>query len=148
MTNRSDPPKISLALNAFGGASILSSILFLGGSFYTTNDIAKAFCLGAFFSGLLGSILLFGFAKVIDLLDTIRQQGENGDAKASLTDVSSLLAAAGSGAGSAQSSPTAESQGPDAPASAASESAAQPTVSNVSGENAERSPEAVGQRPG
>ncbi len=78
------PPRISIALNAFGGAAIISSILFLGGSFYIVNEIARAFCLGAFFSGLLGSILLFGFAKVIDLLDTIREQtrigsGEDGE---------------------------------------------------------------------
>ena len=68
------PPRISIALNAFGGAAIISSILFLGGSFYIVNEIGRAFCLGAFFSGLLGSILLFGFAKVIDLLDAIREQ--------------------------------------------------------------------------
>jgi hypothetical protein len=72
-----EPPKISIALNAFGGVSIVSSILFLAGSFYIENDIGKAFCLGAFFSGLLGSILLFGFAKVIDQLDAIRAQTES-----------------------------------------------------------------------
>ena len=71
-----EPPKISIALNAFGGISIVSSILFLGGSFYIENEIGRAFCLGAFFSGLLGSILLFGFAKVIDQLDAIRAQAE------------------------------------------------------------------------
>ena len=69
-----EPPRISVALNAFGGASVVISILFLGGSFYIDNEIGKAFCLGAFFSGMLGSILLFGFAKVIDLLDAIRIQ--------------------------------------------------------------------------
>ncbi len=71
---RREAPRISIALNAFGGASVVISILFLGGSFYITNDIGRAFCLGAFFSGMLGSILLFGFAKVIDLLDAIRMQ--------------------------------------------------------------------------
>lgn len=69
-----DPPRISIALNAFGGASVLFAVLFLGGSFYMGDDLARAFCLGAFFSGLLGAILLFGFAKVIDLLDAIRAQ--------------------------------------------------------------------------
>ena len=38
------------------------------------NEIGRAFCLGAFFSGLLGGIVLFGFAKIIDMLDAIRQQ--------------------------------------------------------------------------
>ena len=71
---RREAPRISIALNAFGGASVVISILFLGGSFYIGNEIGRAFCLGAFFSGILGSILLFGFAKVIDLLDAIRMQ--------------------------------------------------------------------------
>ena len=71
---RREAPKITVALNAFAGASVVISILFLGGSFYIENDIGRAFCLGAFFSGMLGSILLFGFAKVIDLLDAIRMQ--------------------------------------------------------------------------
>ena len=66
-----DSPCISVALNAFGGASIVVSILFLGGSFYIESEIGRAFCLGGFFSGLLGSVLMFGFAKVIDLLDDI-----------------------------------------------------------------------------
>ncbi len=71
-----DPPRITIALNVFGGLSITSAILFFGGSFYVENEIGKAFCLGAFFSGLLGCILLFGFAKVIELLDAIRVQTE------------------------------------------------------------------------
>lgn len=71
---RRESPRISVALNAFGGASVVISILFLGGSFYVGNDIGRVFCLGAFFSGILGSILLFGFAKVIELLDAIRMQ--------------------------------------------------------------------------
>jgi hypothetical protein len=73
-----EPPRITVALNAFGCVSVLSAVLFLGGSFYVENDIGKAFCLGAFFSGLLGSVLLFGFAKVIDLLDTIRVENRDG----------------------------------------------------------------------
>lgn len=76
------PPKISIALNAFGGVSIVSSILFLGGSFYVENEIGRAFCFGAFFSGLLGSILLFGFSKVIDQLDVIRAETEAAGAEA------------------------------------------------------------------
>jgi len=66
------PPRITVALNVFGGIAIISSIVFLGGSFYVESEVGKAFCLGAFFSGLLGCILLFGFAKVIDLLDGSR----------------------------------------------------------------------------
>lgn len=68
------PPKVSIALSAFGGAAIISAILFLGASFYLHDEIARAFCLGAFFSGLLGSVMLFGFSKVIDVLDAIRAQ--------------------------------------------------------------------------
>ncbi len=69
-------PRVSVALNAFGGAAIIAAILFLGGSFYVESEIGRAFCLGAFFTGLLGAIALFGFAKVIDLLDAIRRQTE------------------------------------------------------------------------
>lgn len=69
------PPRISVVLSIFGGASIISSILFFGGSFYVENEIGRAFCFGAFFSGLLGAIVLFGFAKVIDMLDAIRHEG-------------------------------------------------------------------------
>lgn len=69
-----NPPRLAVVLNGFGGAAIILAILFFGGSFYVENEIGRAFCLGAFFSGLLGGIVLFGFAKVIDMLDSIRQQ--------------------------------------------------------------------------
>ena len=68
------PAQLAVVLNGFGGASVILAILFFGGSFYVENEIARAFCLGAFFSGLLGGIVLFGFAKIIDMLDAIRQQ--------------------------------------------------------------------------
>lgn len=68
------PARLAVVLNGFGGASIILAILFFGGSFYVENEIGRAFCLGAFFSGLLGGTVLFGFAKVIDMLDAIRQQ--------------------------------------------------------------------------
>lgn len=66
------PPRVSVALSAFGGAAVILSVLFLGASFYIEDEIGRAFCLGAFFSGLLGAVLLFGFSKVIDMLDAIR----------------------------------------------------------------------------
>jgi len=53
---------------------MILAILFFGGSFYVENEIGRAFSLGAFFSGLLGSIMLFGFAKIIEMLDSIHQQ--------------------------------------------------------------------------
>ena len=67
-----DPPRISLALSAFGGAAVIVAVLFLGASFYIESDLGRAFCLGGFFTGLLGAVLLFGFSKVIDMLDAIR----------------------------------------------------------------------------
>lgn len=69
-----NPVRLAIVLNGFGGAAIILAILFFGGSFYVENEIGRAFCLGAFFSGLLGGIVLFGFAKIIDMLDAIRQQ--------------------------------------------------------------------------
>ena len=68
------PARLAVVLNGFGGASLILAILFFGGSFYVENEIGRAFCLGAFFSGLLGGTVLFGFAKIIDMLDAIRQQ--------------------------------------------------------------------------
>ena len=69
-----NPVRLNVVLNGFGGAAIILAVLFFGGSFYVENDIGRAFCLGAFFSGLLGGIVLFGFAKIIEMLDAIRQQ--------------------------------------------------------------------------
>ena len=69
-----NPARLAVVLNGFGGAAIILAILFFGGSFYVENEIGRAFCLGAFFSGLLGGVVLFGFAKIIDMLDAIRQQ--------------------------------------------------------------------------
>lgn len=73
LTTRNQP-RLTVVLNGFGGAAIILAVLFFGGSFYVENEIGRAFCLGAFFSGLLGGIVLFGFAKIIDMLDSIRQQ--------------------------------------------------------------------------
>jgi len=71
---QSQTPRVSIALNASGGTAVIAAIIFLGSSFYVETDVGRAFCLGAFFTGVLGAILLFGFAKVIDLLDDIRRQ--------------------------------------------------------------------------
>ncbi len=68
------PARLAVVFNGFGGAAVILAILFFGGSFYVEDEIGRAFCLGAFFSGLLGGIVLFGFAKIIDMLDAIRQQ--------------------------------------------------------------------------
>ena len=78
------PVRLSVVLNGFGGAAIILAVLFFGGSFYVENEIGRAFCLGAFFSGLLGGIVLFGFAKIIDMLDALRRQtlAEREDASA------------------------------------------------------------------
>jgi len=72
--NGRNPARLAVVLNGFGGAAIILAVLFFGGSFYVENEIGRAFCLGAFFSGLLGGIVLFGFAKIIDMLDAMRQQ--------------------------------------------------------------------------
>jgi len=76
-----NPPRISLALSAFGGAAVIISVLFLGTSFYIESDIGRAFCLGGFFTGLLGAVLLFGFSKVIDMLDAIRIENQQTETK-------------------------------------------------------------------
>jgi hypothetical protein len=68
------PARLAVVLNGFAAAAIILAILFFGGSFYVENEIGRAFCLGAFFSGLLGGIVLFGFAKIIDMLGSIREQ--------------------------------------------------------------------------
>jgi len=97
-TQLRNPGRLTVVLNGFGGGAIILAILFFGGSFYVENEIGRAFCLGAFFSGLLGGIVLFGFAKVIDMLDAIRQQ--------------TLAAAREDGAGSAAGVPPAHGTPP------------------------------------
>lgn len=74
-----ESPRISVALSVVGGAAVIIAMLFLGAAFYVRDDLVRAFCLGAFFTGLLGAIMLFGFAKVIDALDLLRtDSGEPG----------------------------------------------------------------------
>jgi len=49
---------------------------FLMGTSVVESDIYRAFCLGAFFTSLIGIILLFGFSEIILLLGEIRDQTE------------------------------------------------------------------------
>lgn len=43
------------------------------------SDIYRAFCLGAFFTCVIGIIMLFGFSKVILLLGEIRDKAEESE---------------------------------------------------------------------
>ncbi len=61
-------------LQILGYLTMLLSAGFLAGTFLIESDIYQAFFLGAFFISLLGIILLFGFSKVIHMLDEIRDQ--------------------------------------------------------------------------
>ncbi|MCZ6525017.1 MAG: hypothetical protein O6928_00415 [Gammaproteobacteria bacterium] len=67
-------PGIVKRLQILGYLAIFLSAGFLAGTFLTESDIYQAFLLGAFFISLLGIILLFGFSKVIHMLDEIRDQ--------------------------------------------------------------------------
>lgn len=67
-------PSIVKRLQILGYITMLLSAGFLAGTFLTVSDIYQAFLLGAFFISLLGIILLFGFSKVIHMLDEIRDQ--------------------------------------------------------------------------
>ena len=57
-----------------GFLAVLLSGGFLAGTFYIESEIYRAFCLGAFFTCVIGIIMLFGFCKVIVLLGEIRDQ--------------------------------------------------------------------------
>ena len=67
-------PGIINTLQLMGGIAIAATAGCLFGTFVMESDIYRAFMLGAFFTGLLGIILLFGLAKVIELLAEIRNQ--------------------------------------------------------------------------
>lgn len=71
---RASIPAVVTVLRGLGLVAILVSAGFLGATFVLRSDIYRAFCLGAFFASLIGIVLLFGFAKIIDLLETIRVQ--------------------------------------------------------------------------
>ena len=61
-------------LQILGYLTMLLSAGFLAGTFLIESDIYQAFLLGAFFTSLLGIILLFGFSDVIHMLGEIRDQ--------------------------------------------------------------------------
>jgi hypothetical protein len=68
-------PNIVKSLQLMGLYGVLLSIGFLAGSSLIQSDIYRAFCLGAFFTSILGIIMLFGFSKIIIILGEIRDQG-------------------------------------------------------------------------
>ncbi len=67
-------PGIISTLQLLGGIAIATAAGCLFGTFVVESDIYRAFMLGAFFTSLLGIILLFGLAKIIELLAEIRDQ--------------------------------------------------------------------------
>ena len=67
-------PEIVRSLQLMGFLAVLLSGGFLAGTFYIESEIYRAFCLGAFFTCVIGIIMLFGFCKVIVLLGEIRDQ--------------------------------------------------------------------------
>ena len=73
-------PEIVKSLQLMGFMAVLLAGGFLGGTFFIESDIYRAFCLGAFFTCVIGIILLFGFSKVIVLLGEIRDQADSEDA--------------------------------------------------------------------
>ena len=69
-------PEIVKSLQLMGFLAVLLSGGFLTGTFVIESEIYRAFCLGAFFTCVIGIIMLFGFSKVIVLLGEIRDQTE------------------------------------------------------------------------
>lgn len=59
-----------------GFMAVLLSAGFLIGTSVIESDIYRAFCLGAFFTCIIGIIMLFGFSKIIVLLGEIRDKAE------------------------------------------------------------------------
>ena len=67
-------PDIVRSLQLMGFMAVLLAGGFLMGTSVAESDIYRAFCLGAFFTCVIGIIMLFGFSKVIVLLGEIRDQ--------------------------------------------------------------------------
>ena len=76
---RASVPDIVKSLQTMGFLAVALAGVFLSGTFFIQSDIYRAFCLGAFFTCVIGIILLFGFSKVIILLGEIRDNAENPD---------------------------------------------------------------------
>jgi len=70
-------PDIVKSLQLMGCLAILLAAGFLMGTSYMESDIYRAFCLGAFFTCIIGIILLFGFSRIIVLLGEIRDKTED-----------------------------------------------------------------------
>ena len=71
---RASVPDIVKSLQTLGLLAVALAGVFLSGTFFIESDIYRAFCLGAFFTCVIGIILLFGFSKVIILLGEIRDK--------------------------------------------------------------------------
>lgn len=64
-------------LQTLGFLAIIVAAGCLFGTFLIDSDIYMAFLLGAFLVSLISIILLFGFSKVIKLLEEIRDKANN-----------------------------------------------------------------------
>ena len=69
-------PDIVKSLQLMGFLAVLLAGGFLMGTSVIESDIYLAFCLGAFFTCVIGIIMLFGFSKIILLLGEIRDKTE------------------------------------------------------------------------
>ena len=72
-------PDIVNSLQTMGSLAVALAGVFLSGTFVIESDIYRAFCLGAFFTCVIGIVLLFGFSKVIILLGEIRDKAESAE---------------------------------------------------------------------
>lgn len=72
-------PDIVKSLQIMGFLAVLLACAFFSGTVLMESDLYRAFCLGAFFTCVIGIILLFGFSKVIILLGEIRDKAEEAD---------------------------------------------------------------------
>ncbi|NKB38136.1 MAG: hypothetical protein GKR93_13395 [Gammaproteobacteria bacterium] len=70
-------PEIVRSLQLMGFLAVLLAGGFLSGTFLLASEIYRAFCLGAFFTCVIGIILLFGFSKIIVLLGEIRDRADD-----------------------------------------------------------------------
>ncbi len=66
--------RVSRNLYIFATAVTVVAAVCLGVSFIIEHEIFKAFSLGAFFASVIGSVFLFGFAKITASLEDIRTQ--------------------------------------------------------------------------